>query len=253
MKNTPLKYKFREPYSELAGIYDSVMDHVNYRQWSNYLHSVFTEFAQIPVKEVLELASGTGSFAIDLSEMEYNVSALDINFEMLKIAREKSVRKGSSINFWLGDIRRFRTRKHFDAIICMYDSINYLNSTNEIQDTFDCVSEILNAGGLFVFDICTEKNSQKHFNNVYNRNRELGYSRESFYRERSRIQINQFKIETNSEIYFEVHRQHIFRVNELQEAIRASQLEMIHIFDNLTFNLGSEDSERVHFVLKKID
>ena len=41
------KKEYITPYSELALIYDDVMDHVDYEDWADYVHTIFVEVEKI--------------------------------------------------------------------------------------------------------------------------------------------------------------------------------------------------------------
>ena len=73
-------------YSVIAPLYDRINGD-QYIPYSTYLKEVFARYADIPVKEVLDLGCGTGSIAALLAE-EYDMVALDASPEMLSIAME---------------------------------------------------------------------------------------------------------------------------------------------------------------------
>ena len=51
------------PYQAIAGLYDRIMDHVDYEAWAGYIDTLFTRFHP-GVRSVLETACGTGSLAV---------------------------------------------------------------------------------------------------------------------------------------------------------------------------------------------
>ena len=52
----------------------------------------------------------------------------------------------------MGDICDFRIEKSFDAVICLFHVMGYINENVRLQDMFMSASRHLNANGLFVFD-----------------------------------------------------------------------------------------------------
>ena len=50
----------RKPYDGLATIYDFVMRHVDYVEWSGYVHKLLTKFGNKP-QSLIDLACGTGN------------------------------------------------------------------------------------------------------------------------------------------------------------------------------------------------
>jgi SAM-dependent methyltransferase len=70
---------------------------------------------------------------------------------MLAIARKKL----PQVRFFRQDITRFRLAARFDAIICVFDSINHLLRPADWWKVFSLVARHLNEDGLFIFDVNT--------------------------------------------------------------------------------------------------
>ena len=100
-----------------------------------------------------------------LDSKKYELFGFDLSYDMLKVAQQKFDTSKFPISLWQGNMISFRLRHSVDIVICLYDSINYLLNLVEWKKLFDCVYDVLCDSGLFIFDICTEKNSKKHFNN----------------------------------------------------------------------------------------
>ena len=109
-------------------------------------------------------------------------------------------------------------------------------------------------GGLFVFDICTERNSLRYFRNMRDSGQGPGFSyeRHSIYDPAKRLQSNHFRIRCDgSDVALEeTHVQRIYPVVAIADCIEASAWELLALFDGFTFDEGTEESDRVHFVLR---
>lgn len=244
-----------EPYSHLARIYDHVMRHVNYAMWAEYLSRQF-ERAPIGVKRVLDISCGTASLLIRLSQLNYRVDGFDRSLPMLRIARQKVAAARVSAQLWQASMLDFSLVHPYDAVVCTYDSLNYCRSLAECRRVFASVSGILRPGGVFVFDICTEKNSRKHFQNYYERDETdtAEYIRKSFYNPSDRTQKNEFIIRWHDlpgKLFREEHVQQIYRLREMRALITYSPFTMLGAYDGFSLRPGSEKSDRVHFVLVK--
>ena len=101
-------------------------------------------------RSVLEIACGTGSILGILSET-YEVAGLDRSRPMLSIA-QKRLRHS---RFFRQEITNFRIPQRFDAVVCVFDSINHLIRFADWEKTFRCVARHLKDGGLFIFDVNT--------------------------------------------------------------------------------------------------
>ncbi len=101
-------------------------------------------------KTVLEIACGTGAILGFLADA-YDVTGLDHSRHMLVLARKKL----PHIRFYRQGMTRFSIAKKFDAIVCVFDSINHLVRFGEWKKFFRRVALHLNDNGLFVFDVNT--------------------------------------------------------------------------------------------------
>jgi hypothetical protein len=145
-------------------------------------------------------------------------------------------------------------KAEYDAAICIYDSINYMVNPPDFHKAVCEAASIIRRGGLFIFDVCTVKNSELFFDD-----RELSeffedieYDRRCKYDPDKRIQKNFFIIRDHSRKQMtESHNQKIYYLEEVAEMIQDSNLTEIGRFEDLSFDPGTEDSERVHFVLEK--
>jgi len=99
---------------------------------------------------VLEIACGTGNVLKPLSK-HYEVTGLDLSPKMLEIAKSKL----PIVKFYEGDMSKFELGIKFDAILCIFDSINHLVNYAQWEATFDRVTAHLNKGGVFIVDINT--------------------------------------------------------------------------------------------------
>ena len=241
----------QSPYQGLAPIYDHVMAHVGYGEWAAYIHALFARFAPAATR-VVDLACGTGNVSFALHRLGYEVTGVDRSEAMLEVAREKAA--DTSVEFVQQDLRQLAGLGPFDAATCLYDSINYLLAPADIDAALRGAQGIVQPGGLFVFDICTERNSLRYFRNM--RHSECGpgfsYERHSIYDPDRRLQRNHFRIRRDgSDVAFEeTHVQRIYPVAAVAARVEASAWKLLALCDGFTFDEGTEESDRVHFVLR---
>ena len=254
---TILPADFELPYSELAQIYDHVMRHVDYIRWADYIQSVFTRFEATP-KDVLELACGTGAMACILDDRGYRMTGIDRSESMIAVAKRKSVDSRRTIRFQVGDMVRMPVSGSFDAVLCLYDSINYVVDEADIAAMLKGLRRVLNADGLFVFDVCTEINSRRYFHNQVDQESkgDFSYVRRCEYVPETRIQINEFQFTFNREgkrySTRERHEQRIYPVARLKEICQESGYRVLGAFDGFSFEEASEKSNRVHYVVRPV-
>lgn len=155
-------------YSEFAHIYDWVMHDVDYEMWAAYVTGLI-QAEGVRGKDLLDLACGTGNVSLAMARRGYRVTGLDISPQMLDVARKKTqdlvppqeMRSDRSalpvpVDYIHGDMRAFDLGRQFHVITCLYDSINYLRSQEDLAQAFTCARDHLKRGGVFVFDVNTE-------------------------------------------------------------------------------------------------
>lgn len=108
---------------------------------------------------ILDLCCGTGRLAGELTERGFDVVGLDGSREMLRYAKENA----PGVALIEGDARCFGFRPAFDAILCTFDSLNHILSVDELEHVFRCVRASIRPGGLFLFDLNTEKGYRMHW------------------------------------------------------------------------------------------
>lgn len=239
------------PYSSLASIYDFVMRHVDYVHWADHVEAVIFRHNLVP-STLIDIACGTATLAVELTKRGYRVNGADACEEMLDIGRAKVLDGGYQIGLFHRSFLELDGLDRHDCAVSLYDSVNYLMSIEDVGYMLENVHSIVQRGGLFVFDVCTETNSVRHFRDMRERERGDGFSyvRHSYYNEG--VQYNDFKIKFDQlklEVH-ELHQQRIYPLHEIEQAIEDSPFEMEAAYNGFGFRVSSEESDRVHFVLR---
>lgn len=128
-------------YETLSKYYDDLlMDKDSYQYWLDYIESE-------PFNTCLELASGSGVLTGILKEKGYTVTASDISSEM---------KEASKFNYdgeyLILNMINYELNRKFDLILCVIDSINYLEE-DELDSFFKCAYNHLNTNGRLIFDM----------------------------------------------------------------------------------------------------
>ena len=150
-------------FNILAKYYDVLNYNADYKKVAGYIEDVFEIYQKKP-NLILDLACGTGDLTIELDKRKYDMTGLDISVEMLSAAMSKAVSKNQNTILWINqDMRSFELYGTVDAVICCFDSLNYILEEENIEKCFKSVYNYLNPGGLFVFDV----NSKYKFEHTY--------------------------------------------------------------------------------------
>ncbi len=146
-----------KPYEGLAELWHEYsMQASRFRQ--NYLRLLMLH-GNGQIGSILDLACGTGTLTSELVSLAPDVMGLDLSEAMLTRARSYCD-KIPSANFVQGDFRDFHLNRLFDMIVCSFNSLNYVQNSQELKAVFDCVAEHLKPGGCFLFDTITSSGTQ---------------------------------------------------------------------------------------------
>ncbi|NLT96221.1 MAG: class I SAM-dependent methyltransferase [Clostridia bacterium] len=245
-------------YTDLAQVYDKLMDEVDYNEWVDYIIT-HIEKAQAPGKVLLDLGCGTGSICIPLAQKGYWVTGIDISAEMLTQAEQKARAAGVNINFFQQDIRELVLDFQVDIVIATFDIFNYIIEKQELIKVFQKIHGILKDGGILIFDVNTPYKLEKVLGeNVFTYNtEELVYIWESFYERKTKIcemDLTFFSLDQKTGKYIrfdETHLERAYEENEIKEMLIKNGFSVQGIYGQLSFFPPTENEERVFFVAKK--
>jgi len=244
--------KKNQPYDKLSLIYDKLMSHVNYKNWADYIVKLF-QYSDIKINSIIDISCGTGSLLTNFINRKYFFCGSDISLPMICRAGPKFDKNV----FMVSDVKRMSVKSNrFDAVIFLYDSLNYMQNENQINSLFKEVNRILVKGGIFIFDIITDLLCKTHYQNFEEQENwnDSGYLRHSFYNNTSQIQHNDFRINIGNNIYFESHMQRVFPESKIDEYLNYNNFDLAARLDDFTFSASNEDSERIHYVcIKKLN
>ncbi len=233
----------------MAAIYDRMMSHVNYKAWAKYISEIALLLMPRHSK-VLELAAGTGKFSTHFSENYPNLVLSDLSANMLQIAEKRC-----TFPLVVADFRALPFKKNsFDAVLCLYDSINYLLQKKEVAATFLSIRDVLCPGGYFIFDCCLMNGSLAHSEGEYRTEyfRGLEVTQHSYRVEKKNIHINTFYIKDKSgEIQLETHKQKIYPLSFFLQTLLINGFDVLNCFADASFENATEESHRAHIVARK--
>lgn len=143
-------------YGIFAEFYDTLTSNINYAERARYFDSIVKKFGGKQGGILLDLACGTGSLSEQFDELGYDVIAVDSSQEMLGIAMDKKFDSGRNIQYLCQDMRELDMFGTIDVTVCALDSLNHLDSLEDVKRVFEKVYLFCEPGGLFIFDINTE-------------------------------------------------------------------------------------------------
>jgi SAM-dependent methyltransferase len=146
-------------YKHYAAVYDASGQIAFSEQMIPYLARVLSLHA-VTKGTMLDLACGTGTVAIAMVLQGWRVTGVDGSVDMLNQARAKAAALGNNLpdgclSWEQADMRRFRLASPVDLATCLYDSLNYMLTDEDLLAVFRGVFAALKPGGLFLADMNT--------------------------------------------------------------------------------------------------
>lgn len=142
-------------YDTFSRFYDPIMG--DRALAAEYLQRFIRE-SHPKAKKVLELGCGTGSVLKHLRKNSYDVWGVDLSQKMLAIAR----RKVPQARLFHQDMVKLHLPEKFDVVCCIFDSINHVLNFAAWKKIFANAYRHLSPGGVFIFDINTQKRLDHH-------------------------------------------------------------------------------------------
>ena len=238
-----------------AAVYDRYMDNIPYDKWASNIKKLFDEY-KLPSEVVCELGCGTGQMTRRLKKLGYDMIGIDLSNEMLMQAVNNADSHG--ILYLCQDMRDIELYGTVGAMVSVCDSMNYLEDCDDLLKVFEGVNTYLDENGLFIFDMKTVHFYEKLGCSTIAENRENG----------SFIWENDYDVNTRDNEYYltfyeenedgtfdrfeEEHLQHAFLVEEVEDAIKKSGLELLEILDATTLNTPDSECDRLLFIVREV-
>lgn len=246
-----------DKYTDFASVYDILMNHIPYDDWADYIENILKQNG-IDKGLVLELGCGTGTMTRKMAAKGYDMIGIDISEEMLSIARQKSEGSDDSILYLCQDMREFELYGTVAAVFCVCDSINYLLTPEDLSKVFHLVSNYLDPGGLFIFDMDTEYLYEEVLGDNTNiMKHETGdfIWENSFFPEEMINEVNlTLYIKQDDSLYKkheETHVRRAYDVNTIKRLLDEAGLDMVGAYHELTSEEVRPDSERIYIIAKE--
>ena len=135
-------------YDQPIPYYDKIYLQIkDYRQEVEYLINTVESYGDYSHKELLDVACGTGEHLRYLKK-HLHAEGIDAGAEFVRIAKEKN----PELAIYTGDMRGFAIGKKFDIITCLFSSIGYMTSVEDLACAIGNMKRHLKHGGLLLIE-----------------------------------------------------------------------------------------------------
>ncbi len=232
-----------------ADCYDEMMSYVEYDEWAKLLSSKIKK--ETKGNNLLEIGSGTGEISNRLHNLGYAIKGIDISLEMIKISNTKY----ENIEFLNESMLNLKDKSKYDAVISVFDTINYLQSLDELNIAFTNIYNSIKNNGVFIFDVLNRKMIDSMF------------SEGIFADERENMSIiwkhsynENLKLDEIETIFYVKERDDLFRrISEKYMKMIFSNNQILEMAKKVGFHFISKEinieiaGPRVIYVLKRVD
>ncbi len=185
--------------------------------------------------DLLDVACGTGSH-LQYLQRYFRCEGLDLAEDLLRIA---SVRC-ADLRFYCADMMHFKLEKKFDAIICLFSSIAYVQEVSRLKQTIATFTRHLEPGGVIVVEpwIYPDQWQDGLLSAVYVDEPDLKLARMMIARRDSNVSILDFHYLIGEpdgiRTVTELHRMALFTPSEYRDAFESAGLNVAYDDKGLT-------------------
>jgi SAM-dependent methyltransferase len=97
---------------------------------------------------ILDVACGTGEHAWLLAAQGFVVDGLDLDPAFVRIAQQKH----PAGHFFVADMSDFHLSNRYDAVLCLFSSIGYLQTLDRLSLAFKTFRDHLTPGGVIIIE-----------------------------------------------------------------------------------------------------
>jgi SAM-dependent methyltransferase len=133
-------------FDKSARFYDALYHFKDYNEATAKLDQAIKRFAP-NARSILDTACGTGKH-IQLLMNKYECEGLDVNQELLDIAEERC----PGVRFICADMTDFDAGRRYDVVTCLFSSIAYVRTKENLFKAVKNMSEHLDTGGLLIIE-----------------------------------------------------------------------------------------------------
>jgi len=118
----------------------------------DFLEFAFRTHAAHKVRDVLDVACGSGRHVLGLAHRDYKCTGQDYTPEQVQIAKTRAKREGVSMKLLQGDATKLKHESEFDAVLALY-ILFLLPDDDSVLTCLRQIHRALKSGGVMVCNI----------------------------------------------------------------------------------------------------
>lgn len=245
-------------YGDFAYYYDSLTENVDYDKRCEYIRGLLADNG-IGEGILLDLACGTGTVSLKLSEMGYDVIGVDASEEMLSVAQEKKIESGADVIFLCQRMEELDLFGTINACVSTLDSINHITDEKTVREIFRRVSLFMEDKGIFVFDVNTPYKHREILGDntfVYDTDEVYCVWQNSTDENLlTKVSLDIFeKDDDDDETYYrycEEFAEKAYDLDDIRKWLEECRFEVTAVYEEMTKQSVTDKTQRAVFVAKK--
>ncbi len=133
-------------FERSARFYDAIYSFKDYAAEVEKLHELIQRYNP-EATSLLDVACGTGKH-LELLREHYDVEGLDLDANLLEIAQERN----PGATFHAGDMVDFALGRTFDVVTCLFSSIGYVQTPDNLDAATKSLAKHVAPGGLLLIE-----------------------------------------------------------------------------------------------------
>ena len=203
-------------YKEFAKYYDKFYKNKNYVKEVEFLINFIHQGDKI-----IDIGCGTGLHASLLEQKGFRVDGLDLNKEMLDIAKTRV-----HSNLYLQNILEINLNQKYDVVISMFAVLNHLKNLKELEKALMNLKNILTDDGKIIIDLHNPQSSGMKIDSYDNMTRTMEWQ----YNKKKRIEESKITFEIDGEKYIDNHIFRIFTIDEVKQCCENVGLVVLNVY-----------------------
>ena len=134
-------------YAEMAQYYDRIYSFKDYASETEKLIGWIKEHRQSNGIRLLDVACGTGQHLEHLGE-SFDVEGLDLSPELVELAQQRN----PGMTYHCADMRTFDLASSYDVITCLFSSIGYMTTIEDLRAAVANMARHLVPGGVLTIE-----------------------------------------------------------------------------------------------------
>lgn len=220
-------------YNTYAHYYDQLYSAKNYDQETCFLHELLSRHK---AHTLLDVGCGTGTHISFLEQLGYTCLGIDINREILDIAKTKVSRTVVQ-----ADMRDFELNEQFDAVISMFAVYNHNLVDEDALATLKSIKKHLHKDGILILDLYNPQSSGEKTETYGKTTRVMKWQLDSI----NKICLSHVTLVSGHMKYASSFPLKIYSMNHIEELPKQCGYKDIQYYDNYTTNPGTQHSKNL--------